>query len=242
MPGDDLLVELSGVIKDYRALRPLRIQRLELRAGQSVALLGVDGAMSEVLVNLITGAQLSDEGEVRVFGRSTRSITDVNDWVADLDRFGLISERAVLVDRFTTEQNLALPLSLQIDDIPPSVREEVRHLASEVGLTAKELAQPTAALGQAAQLRLRLGRALALRPRVLLAEHPNAALPPAESPSFAADFARITANRQIAALVTTMDGRFAHAAAALVLEFDPATGSLKKQSSLRRWISSRNRT
>ena len=78
--------------------------------------------MSEVLVNLITGAQLPDSGEVRIFGRPTTSITGVDDWVAELDRFGLISERAVLVDRFTALQNLALPLSLEIEHPPPALQ------------------------------------------------------------------------------------------------------------------------
>src|SRR5688572_8627801 len=110
MADGELLVEVAGVSKDYRALRPLRIQRLELRAGQSIALLGLDAAMAEVLVNLITGAQLPDEGEVRVFGRSTESISAVDDWVTGLDRFGLISDRAVLVEQFTAEQNLALQI------------------------------------------------------------------------------------------------------------------------------------
>jgi ABC-type sugar transport system ATPase subunit len=99
--GRDLLIELAGVTKDYRSLRPLRVQHLSLHEGESIALLGFDAAMAEVLVNLITGAQLPDEGEVRVFGRPTTSITAVDDWVTELDRFGLISTRAVLVDQFT---------------------------------------------------------------------------------------------------------------------------------------------
>src|SRR5688572_3772512 len=191
MADGELLVEVAGVSKDYRALRPLRIQRLELRAGQSIALLGLDAAMAEVLVNLITGAQLPDEGEVRVFGRPTTSITAVDDWVTELDRFGLISTRAVLVDQFTAEQNLALPLTLEIDPLPDAIRTEVGQLASDVGLSSDELALPTAALTPTAQLRLRVGRALALHPRVLLAEHPNALLQREESSRFASDLARI---------------------------------------------------
>mgnify|MGYP003576561623 CR=1 FL=1 len=90
----ELVVELRGVTKDYQSLRPLRIERLELRQGQSIAILGLDLPMAEVLVNLITGANLPDTGEVRIFGRATSEITDAQDWVAALDRFGLISDRA----------------------------------------------------------------------------------------------------------------------------------------------------
>lgn len=237
MAGGERLIELTDVTKDYRALRPLRIQRLEVRAGETVALLGVDAAMSEVLINLITGAQLPDSGEVRVFGRSTSAITGVDDWVAELDRFGLISERAVLVERFTTEQNLALPLSLEIEELTPSLREEVHALALEVGLSREELSAPTAALRPSAQLRLRLGRALALRPRVLLAEHPNARLSGSELPRFADDLARISTTRGLASLITTVDATFASALTDRVLRFEPASGLLRPALGWRRWFS-----
>lgn len=237
MPDGELLVELIGVTKDYRALRPLRIQRLELRAGESIALLGVDAAMAEVLVSLITGAQLPDEGEVNAFGRATRSITSVDEWVAELDRFGLISDRSVLIEQLTARQNLALPLSLDIDDMPAPLRDEVQRLASEVGLAAETMGRATSALAPTDQLRLRLGRALALGPRVLLAEHPNALLSPEESPRFAKDFARISRDRGLASLVMTADATFAMAIADAVLELQPATGAVKRKSGLWRWFS-----
>ena len=238
MADSDPLIEIVAVTKDYRALRPLRVQRLALHEGESIALLGFDAAMAEVLVNLITGAQLPDEGEVRAFGRPTTSITAVDDWVTALDRFGLISTRAVLVDQFTAEQNLALPLTLEIDPLPEAIRIEVGQLASEVGLSAEELAVQTAALAPTAQLRLRVARALALRPRILLAEHPNALLPREESSRFASDFARITEQRGIAAVVMTADPAFARAVAGRVLEVQPVTGALiEMRFGLRRWFS-----
>jgi predicted ABC-type transport system involved in lysophospholipase L1 biosynthesis ATPase subunit len=236
MAASEPLIELTGVSKDYRALRPLRIQQLQVRAGEAVALLGVDAAMSEVLVNLMTGAQLPDSGEVRIFGRPTSAVTAVDEWVADLDRFGLISGRAVLVEQFTAEQNLAMPLSLEIESLSAALRDEVHALALEVGLKPDELTAPTAALRPAAQLRLRLGRALALRPQVLLAEHPNSTLSGTELTGFATDLARITAARGLASLITTVDATFASALTERVLRFEPGTGLLRPASGRRRWF------
>ena len=237
MSAGELLVELRAVTKDYRALRPLRVQQLELRQGRSLALVGFDAAMAEVLVNLITGANLPDTGEVRVFGRATSAIATADEWVSALDQFGLVSERAVLVDQFTAEQNLALPLSLELDDMPPELRATVRGIADEVGLSAQELALPTAMLSPASRLRLRLGRALALGPRVLIAEHPNATIAADEAPAFAADFARVVSARGLASLVLTADRTFAGAVADEVLTLEPATGRLKAVSGWRRWFS-----
>jgi sulfate transport system ATP-binding protein len=237
MPPGEVLVALRGVTKDYHGLRPLRVQELELHQGQSLALLGFDLAMAEVLVNLITGANLPDTGEVIVFGRPTADITTAEHWVAALDQFGLISERAVLVEQFTVEQNLAMPLSLDIADMPLALRSKVRALAEEVAITPEDLATPTGLASPGAKLRLRLGRALALDPRVLLAEHPNASVSGEEAPAFAADLARIIEARRLGSLVLTADRTFASAVADEVLTLEPATGALKAASGWRRWFS-----
>src|SRR5690606_10944862 len=165
------VVALRGVTKNYQGLRPLRVARLELHAGQSFALLGFDQVTAEVLVDLITGATPPDTGDVTVFGSPTTSIADESEWLALLDRIGLLSERAVLVEQFTAEQNLTLPFTLDLESVPADVRDRVHQLGREVGLSQKEMAMPTGGLSAAARARIRLGRALAPEPAVLLAEH-----------------------------------------------------------------------
>ena len=142
----------------------------------SAALLGFDQTTAEVLVSLITGAITPDAGEVMVFGNSTRDILDGDAWLQGLDRFGILSERAVLLDQLTAEQNLAVPFSLDVHDMGEELQGQVRRLAEEVGLSADELRAPAGSLGPTARQRIRLGRALALTPSVFLAEHPNASL------------------------------------------------------------------
>ena len=180
MQSHEHVIELRGVTKDYHGLRPLRVEHLALRQGQTAALLGLDRAAAEVLVNLITAATLPDSGEVEIFGSLTRDITNAEAWFRSLDRFGIFSERVVLVDELNVEQNLALPLSLVVDDIPPDLRSQVRKIADEVGIPDAELSRSMASAGAPTRTRARLGKALALAPRILLAEHPNAAMPPDE--------------------------------------------------------------
>jgi ABC-type transporter Mla maintaining outer membrane lipid asymmetry ATPase subunit MlaF len=234
-----IVLEICGVVKDYRGLRPLRIQQFELRQGQSVALLGFDHITAEVFVNLVTGATTPDSGEVRVFGQSTTDITDGDAWLASLDRFGILSERAVLLDQLTVAQNLAVPLSLELDPIPEVVRRDVVRLAAEVALDEHDLEKPVAAIGAPARLRVRLARAIALNPRVLLAEHPNASLAPEDVPAFAADFARVVASRGLASVTLTADRTFAGATAEHILTLQPATGEWKTAAGWRRWFGGR---
>jgi ABC-type lipoprotein export system ATPase subunit len=235
-PGE-VLVRLSGVSKGYRGLRPLRIAELDVRVGQSVAIVGLDQVMAEVLVDLITGATLPDAGDVVALGRNTAEIEDPETWLATLDGFGLLTDRAVLVEQFSVEQNLALPLSLLLDDIHPEIQVQVASLAEEIGLGTGGLARPAGALSQVERLRVRLGRALALGPRVLIAEHPSASLSPTESQEFAADVARIAAARGLASVVITADHAFARSVTSDVRVHDPSTGGLRPSSGWRRLFS-----
>jgi predicted ABC-type transport system involved in lysophospholipase L1 biosynthesis ATPase subunit len=231
------LVILTGIEKDYRSLRPLRVRHLELREAETVALLGFDQASAEVLVNLIAGATLPDAGQVRAFGRLTSDITNAESWLKALDQFGIISERAVLLEEMTTAQNLAVPLTLELHDVPPALRTQVAQLAAEVGLGADSLDQPVTSLQALDRMRLRLGRALAVAPRVLMAEHPNASLATDDIPTFAADLARVAAARRLALLLMTADRVFAASVADHVLELNPATGELNRVAKgWRRWF------
>ena len=66
MSADGPALQITGVRKSYGGLRPLRIQSLAIAAGERVAMTGLDAAAAEMMVNLVTGASLPDEGEIRV--------------------------------------------------------------------------------------------------------------------------------------------------------------------------------
>ena len=232
----DVVIDVRGVRKDYRGLRPLRVERLEVREGESIALVGFDQAAAEVLVNLITAATLPDAGEVRTFGRPTTAIADADTWLRSLDRFGIVSDRAVVLDAMTVQDNLTMPVTLSLHDVAEEVRRSIRALAEEVGLTAAQFEQPVASLDASARLRVRLGRALGPAPRVLLAEHPNAMLPPDALAAFAADYARIVTARRMASVVLTADRSFAATVASRILTLQPATGELTPLAGWRRWF------
>lgn len=231
----DVVLEIRGVSKDYRGLRPLRIEHLILEQGQSIAILGLDAVAAEVFINLVTGATVPDSGDIAIFGQPTTAVTDGDAWLASLDRFGILSARAVLLEQLTVAQNLAVPFSLQLSPIPPETRRAVDALAGEIGLDGAHMERPVADLDSTGQLRVRLGRALALDPVVVLAEHPNAMLEAETLSSFASDFRRIVEQRRCASVTITADRRYASASAARVLTLDGASGALRPDG-WRRWF------
>ena len=102
---------------------------------------------------------------MRVLGRSTADITEGDDWLAWLDAFGILTHRAVLLEASTLAQNLALPLSLEIDPMPADLRRQVEALAAEADLPAERLDRPIGDAPPIVRLRTHLAKALALGPQ-----------------------------------------------------------------------------
>jgi predicted ABC-type transport system involved in lysophospholipase L1 biosynthesis ATPase subunit len=228
------LVSIRDLVKEYQALRPLRVKELSVREGDVVSLLGLDAPGAEVLVGLLTGALLPDSGEIRLFDRSTADVPDTDAWLAMLDGVGIVTERAVLIEQFTVEQNIAMPFTLEVDPLVESVRPRVAALAEEVGIDRSLWTVPVARVGTEARTRVRIARALALAPRLLVAEHPSASLARESVDSVARDLARIAAARRLAVLALTADDVFAKALGGELLRHEPATGALKRPSAWRK--------
>jgi len=226
------VLQLSKVSKGYHALRPLRIEALTIAAGEHVAVEGIDQPAAEVLINLVTGATIPDQGEVRIFGHLTSSISDSDEWLAVVDRFGIVSERAVLLEAFSVVQNLAIPFSLDVEPLDAGLRDRAIALAREVGLQEGDWDRRLADLGGPSRLRVRLARALALDPAIIVFEHPSASLARGEAVAAGRELRRVIERRRLpdgqapASLTLTADLELAGAIATRVLSLDPASGRL----------------
>ena len=219
-------LEISGVVKDYNGLRPLRIEQLTAQPGEQIALVGLDAPSAEVLVNLVTGTTLPDRGEIRVFGERTSDIQDSGAWMTFVDRLGIVSERAVLLDALSVVQNLAIPFSLDVEPLPPDLRARAQALAQEVGLAPSVIDGQVGALEQASRVRVRLGRALALDPALVLIEHPSLNVGRDQVAPLGRDIRATIAKRGATGLTLTADTELAQAIADHALKLEPATGNL----------------
>jgi predicted ABC-type transport system involved in lysophospholipase L1 biosynthesis ATPase subunit len=221
-----IALECAGVRKQHHGLRPLRVNQLVVGPGQRYVLSGFDTAAAEAFVMLVTGASVPDEGDIRVFGASTRDITTDTEWLASLDRIGLVTERAVLLDHLNVLQNLALPITLAVEPLADDVRVRVTNLAREAGLATDRLECRVADLHAADRLRVHLARALAVGPQLLLLEHPTTRVDPHQAEAFGATLRAVGETRGIAWLAITEDQTFARATGATPLGLNAATGAL----------------
>ena len=221
------MLEVRGLVKDYQGLRPLRMRELIVGAGDVVSIAGLDAQSAEVFLNLVTGATLGDTGDVSLFGQNTRSVLDTQAWLRSLEGLAMVNERAVMIEGFTPLQNIAIPITLEVDPIATDVVPRATALAREVGLDEALFEQPVGRLTPADKMRTHVARALALEPRLLIAAHPTATLPREAVAAFGESLARLARERGLALVVLTADDQFAKALGGRRLTLNPATGDLK---------------
>jgi ABC-type transporter Mla maintaining outer membrane lipid asymmetry ATPase subunit MlaF len=202
------------------------LRHLDIDPGAVVGLAGFDQTTAEVFVNLATGATLPEEGTVEAMGRATKSIGDSDEWLAMVDRFGIISERVVLLEHFTPLQNIAMSLTLDVEPLAGDVRAQAEMLAREAGLDGEVLERPVADSAVSVRHRVRLARALAASPSVLLVEHPMAGLDASEVTGLARDLARVASARELAVVVLAAEAGAAAPFAPRLLTLNGGTGEL----------------
>ena len=225
----------KNVEKSYGALRPLRVRDLEIASGATTMIVGFDRPAAETFINLVTGATLPDVGDVVSLGTPTRDIADGSRWLAFVEQFGIVSDRVVLLDMMTAAQNLALSFDLDVDPIVPDIMQRVRGLASDAGIGAERLDTRVGEADPLLQARVRLARALAFDPAVLILEHPTATLSAEDTRTYARTIRNISNTRQIAIVGLTADRRFAGDTRGRLLVWQPATGEFRDETRRKFW-------
>jgi ABC-type lipoprotein export system ATPase subunit len=161
-------------------------------------------------------------------------VVDSQAWLAMLDGVGIVTDRAVLIGQFSVEQNAAMPYTLQIDPVAAEFKARVAQLVEEVGLSRADLDTRVGDARPEVQARVRLARALALEPSLLLLEHPSALLPRDAVKAFAADVSRVAVARGLGVLTITADDLLARGLGGKNLTLEPATGVLRSAGGWRK--------
>ena len=228
------LLEIRGLVKEHGALRPLRIRELIVEPSTIMSISGIDAIGAEVFVHLVTGATLAESGDVTLFGQNTRAIADSDAWLKSLDGVGMITARGILIEAFSVLQNIAMSFTLIVDPVDPRVVPLAGALARDVGIPQEMFDLPTGKAGPEVKMRVHLARALALEPKLLIGEHPSAALPRETVAAFGADLARVAQSRRLGLIVITADDALAKAIGGQRLELVAATGELRPPGLLKK--------
>lgn len=166
------MLEFRDVHKTYTTPQgPLRVLSgvdLQLRPGESLALMGESGSGKSTLLHLAAGLDLPDRGEVCIGKQSLSSLDESGRARVRRETLGLVFQQFHLVASLNVADNLRLQARLAGREDPAwSAR-----LLQRLGLAGRESHYPEQLSG-GQQQRLAIGRALAPRPALLLADEPT---------------------------------------------------------------------
>lgn len=166
----DALLRLSGVEKAFGGTPVLRSFNLDVRSGEVLGLMGSSGCGKSTLLRLVAGLERPDAGEVALAGEVVS--TPARLVPPHQRRMGMVFQSLALWPHLTVRQHLEYGLK----DLPaPERSERVAGMLDHLQLSAYERRFPHELSGGERQ-RVALGRALVLRPLVLLCDEPFSSL------------------------------------------------------------------
>ncbi len=160
--------------KSYGATPALAGARLEVDAGEIVAVMGPSGSGKSTLLHCLAGIVRPDSGTVMFEGHELSALTDAERSALRRSRFGFVFQFGQLVPELTCRENVALQMRLDGTPRRDAERRAVELLELlEVAAMAQQ--RPGRVSGGEGQ-RVAVARALVTDPRLLFADEPTGAL------------------------------------------------------------------
>jgi lipoprotein-releasing system ATP-binding protein len=199
------VLQLDGVKRTYhqgsREIRVLDQASAILQPGQAVALVGPSGAGKSTLLHIAGLLETPDEGRVIVNGRDCSRMNDADRTAMRRNEMGFVYQFHQLLPEFSAQENVVIPQ--MIHGTPKrEARARAKQLLELLGLGPRVSHRP-AELSGGEQQRTAIARALANKPRLLLADEPTGNLDPSTSDRVFGDLMGLIEHTGVAALIAT---------------------------------------
>jgi putative ABC transport system ATP-binding protein len=203
-----MLVALQKVSKSYRTAEgPLEVLRevdLGLDVGRSLALTGESGSGKSTLLHLAAGLDHPDSGRIEIAGQDISQLNDVGRAALRRGVVGLVFQQFNLIPSLDVAANLSFHARLAGRDDSAWQSE----LVEKLGLEALLKRYPEQlSVGQ--QQRVAIGRTLAARPKLVLADEPTGNLDEATGDAVLALMLELVVQTGAALLMVTHSTRLA---------------------------------
>jgi ABC-type lipoprotein export system ATPase subunit len=195
------MLELHDVRKSYREpnghlLPILNIARFQVGAGEQMVLMGRSGSGKTTLLHIIAGITRPDSGEVKIDGLDITRLPEPGRDRFRADKIGYVFQTFNLLPAFTALENVMLGMAFSRGR---SDAGRAKALLERVGLGGRLTHKPSQ-LSVGEQQRVSVARALANKPKLLLADEPTANVDPANQQSII-DLIRETCGEESVSLV-----------------------------------------
>lgn len=203
------IIKTSQLSKIYKnndlEVRAVQQVDLSIQEGEFTAIVGPSGSGKTTLLNMIGGLDSISEGLVEIGGKDISSLNE-NDMIDfRLKNIGFVFQAYNLIPVLTAQENVEFIMLLQ--GIPEKQRKKrSKELLMEVGLAEKLNSRPNQLSG-GQQQRVAVARALASKPRFILADEPTANLDSSSTSTLLDMMAKMNENENITFLFSTHDQR-----------------------------------
>ncbi len=167
------LLEVHEIHTSYGAIKALRGISLQVEHGQVVSLIGANGAGKSTALNTISGMLKPTQGRIVFDG------TDITGWRADrVTALGLVQvpEGRQVIAPMTVYENLQIGAHLRKDRA--AINADLDNIFAQFPRLHERRDQRAGSLSGGEQQMLAVGRALMMRPRLLMLDEPSMGLAP----------------------------------------------------------------
>ena len=200
---------------------------IKIHAEEFVAVIGQSGSGKSTLLNILGALDTPTEGTVLINGVDISTLDDTE--MAQLRNYdvGFIFQFHYLLDEFTCLENALMPLTIRDGEVSEADRKRVIGLLKRVGLETQLAKRPDAMSGGQNQ-RCAIVRALANRPKIVLADEPTGNLDSHSGEEVFELMREMNRESGVAFVMITHDDRLAQAADRILLIEDGLIHEISK--------------
>lgn len=216
------ILNVSGVQKIYTTrfggnkVEALRSVSFGVEQGEYVAIMGESGSGKTTLLNILAALDKPTSGSVVLDGKDLSKIKESQVAAFRRDNLGFVFQEFNLLDTFTLEDNIYLPLVLA-GKSHKEMQERLKPIAAQLGITELLKKYPYEVSGGQKQ-RAAVARALITNPKLILADEPTGALDSKATDELLRLFAQINKSGQTILMVTHSVKAASHASRVLFIK------------------------
>ena len=171
------IIELRGISRSFGSQEVLRNVSLDIRAGETVCLIGESGCGKSVTMKIMASLMQPTAGKVLWNDVPIKDRTD-EELVRDRLRFGYLFQGAALFDSLSVFENIAFGLRQNTTMSDKFLAELVTERLKDVGMSPASAHKMPSELSGGMRKRVGLARTLALMPDIILYDEPTTGLDP----------------------------------------------------------------
>ena len=200
------ILEVNALRKVYTTrfgenkVEALKNVTFNVNEGEYVAIMGESGSGKTTLLNILAALDKPTNGTVKLAGQDIANIKERNIAAFRRDNLGFVFQDFNLLDTFSLEDNIYLPLVLAGEHHTEMARK-IEPIAAQLGITDLLKKYPYEVSGGQKQ-RAAVARALITNPKLILADEPTGALDSKATDELLRLFSRINQNGQTVLMVT----------------------------------------